>query len=47
MNSREKSSAAFEDLSSTIPLVDLTDRKTTALVVIDVQYSDARRIAAG
>jgi len=41
MNSREKSSAAFEELSSTIPSVDLTDRKGTALVVVDVQYSDA------
>ena len=41
MNQSEKTSAAFEDLSSTIPSVDLTDRHATALVVVDVQYSDA------
>ena len=32
---------AFESLSSTIPDIDFTDCTATALVVVDVQYSDA------
>jgi nicotinamidase-related amidase len=38
---QQKQSAAFNDLSLTIPSVDLSDRSATALMIIDVQYSDA------
>jgi nicotinamidase-related amidase len=38
---QEQSAAVFNDLSLTIPPVDLSDRAATALVIIDVQYSDA------
>jgi len=33
--------SAFEDLSSTIPGVDFSDLSATALMVVDVQHSDA------
>ncbi|RBH56412.1 cysteine hydrolase [Pseudomonas sp. MWU13-2860] len=33
--------SAFEDLSSTIPGVDFSDLNATALMVVDVQHSDA------
>ena len=36
-----RSAAAFTDLSLTIPSIDLSDQSTTALVMIDIQYSDA------
>ncbi|MGF6597587.1 nicotinamidase-related amidase [Paraburkholderia sp. GAS448] len=32
---------AFENLSATIPGIDFSDHTATALVVVDVQYSDA------
>lgn len=41
MHEQEPAQAAFESLSLTIPAIDLTDRTATALVVVDVQYSDA------
>jgi nicotinamidase-related amidase len=41
MHQLEPTNAAFENLSLTIPGIDFSDRTATALVVIDVQYSDA------
>lgn len=38
---QNETGSAFRDLSLTIPSVDLSDRESTALVMIDVQYSDA------
>ena len=38
---QQQPAAAFNDLSLTIPSIDLSDRSATALVIIDVQYSDA------
>lgn len=41
MHKQEPAQAAFENLSSTIPGIDFTDRTATALIVVDVQYNDA------
>ena len=41
MHEQEPAQAAFESLSLTIPAIDFMDRTATALVVVDVQYSDA------
>jgi nicotinamidase-related amidase len=41
MHQKEPAQAPFESLSLTIPGIDFTDCAATALVVVDVQYSDA------
>ncbi len=41
MHQQEAAKAAFESLSLTIPGINFTDHTATALVVVDVQYSDA------